>query len=36
LAKTKLGDGSITALFERIGKEKVTYSHRQHTTTQAR
>ena len=36
LAKTKLRDGSITAQFERIGKTKITYSHRQHTTTQAR
>jgi hypothetical protein len=36
LAKTKLRDGSITALFERMGKEKVTFSHRQHTSTQAR
>ena len=36
LAKTKLRDGSITAQFERIGKTKVTFSHRQHTSTQAR
>jgi hypothetical protein len=36
LAKTKLCNGSITAEFERIGKEKVTYSHRQHTSTEAR
>ena len=36
LAKTKLRDGSITAQFERIGKEKVTFSHRQHTSTEAR
>ena len=27
----KLCDGSITAAFERVGKDKVTYSHRQHT-----
>ena len=36
LAKTKLRDGSITAEFARIGKTKVTYSHRQHTKTEAR
>jgi hypothetical protein len=36
LAKTKLRDGSITAQFERIGKEKITYSHRQHTNSEAR
>jgi hypothetical protein len=36
LSKTKLRDGSITAQFERIGKGKVTFSHRQHTTTEAR
>ena len=36
LANTKLRDGSITAQFERIGKEKITYSHRQHTTSEAR
>ena len=29
-------DGSITESFERKGKGKVTYSHRQHTTTQSR
>jgi hypothetical protein len=29
-------DGSITEAFERKGKGKVTYSHRQHTTTQVR
>ena len=29
-------DGSITEAFERKGKGKVTYSHRQHTTTQSR
>lgn len=29
-------DGSITEAFRRIGKGKVTYSHRQHTSTQAR
>ena len=29
-------DGSITAIFERLAKSKVTYSHRQHTKTEAR
>ena len=36
LAKTKLCDGLITAKFEHIGKGKVTYSHCQHTSTEAR
>ena len=36
LAKTKLRDGSITSQFECIRKEKVTFSHRQHTSTEAR
>jgi hypothetical protein len=36
LGKTKLRDGSITAEFERIGKGKITYSHRQHTSTESR
>ena len=36
LAKPNLKDGSITAAFERVGKEKVTYSHRQHTKTESR
>jgi hypothetical protein len=36
LAKAKLKDGSITAEFVRIGKGKVTYSHRQHTKMEAR
>lgn len=36
LAKTKLRDGTIVAEFERIGKEKVTYKHTQHTTAEAR
>lgn len=37
LAKTKLRDGSITAEFQCIaGKGKVTYSHRQHTSTESR
>jgi hypothetical protein len=29
-------NGSITAAFERVGKEKVTYSHRQHTKAESR
>ncbi len=29
-------NGSITAAFERVGKGKVTYAHRQHTKTEAR
>ena len=29
-------DGSITAVFERNGKGKVTYSHRQHTVAETR
>jgi hypothetical protein len=36
LARTKLRDGSITAAFEHIGKGKVSYSHRQHTSTESR
>jgi hypothetical protein len=28
-------DGSITEAFERVAKSKVTYSHRQHTTTES-
>jgi hypothetical protein len=36
LAKTKLRDGSITAQFECIRKGKVTFSHCQHTSTEAR
>jgi hypothetical protein len=36
LLKSKLRDGTIMAEFERIGKGKVTYSHRQHTSTEAR
>ena len=36
LAKTKLHDGSITAQFEHIRKEKITFSHCQHTSTEAR
>jgi hypothetical protein len=37
LAKRRDGpDGSITAAFERVGKEKVTYSHQQHTKSESR
>ena len=37
LAKAKkLKDGSITTAFERKGKGKVTFSHRQHDKTQTR
>ena len=36
LAKTKLRDGSILAEFQRILKDKVTYRHTQHTTSEAR
>ena len=36
IGQDKLKDGSITAAFERIGKGKVTYSHRQHTYTESR
>jgi hypothetical protein len=37
LAKSSLKrNGSITEAFEHIGKEKVTYSHCQHTYTQTR
>ena len=35
-ALKKSKDGSITEAFDRVGKGKVTYSHRQHTTTQTR
>jgi hypothetical protein len=35
-ALTKVKNGSITEAFQRIAQGKVTYSHRQHTTTQAR
>ena len=37
MARKTLGnlkDGSVTAAFERKGKGKVSYSHRQHTKTQ--
>jgi hypothetical protein len=36
LAKTKLRDGTILAEFQRIAKDKVTFKHTQHTTTEAR
>jgi hypothetical protein len=36
LAKAKLQDGTITALFERKGKENVTFSMKQHTYTETR
>jgi hypothetical protein len=36
LEKSIPKDGSITAAFERIGKEKLTFSHRQHTKTESR
>jgi len=36
LLKSKLRDGTIMAEFEGIGKGKVTYSHRQHTSNEAR
>jgi hypothetical protein len=36
MSKAKPKDGSITAVFERIGKTKITYSHRQHTKTESR
>ena len=34
LAKAKIIDGTITALFERKGKENVTFSMKQHTYTE--
>jgi hypothetical protein len=36
VSKMKSANGSITDAFERLAKGKVTYSHRQHTTTEAR
>ena len=36
LAKAKLQDGTITTLFERKGKESVTFSTKQHTYTETR
>ena len=35
LGKLKSVDRSITAAFEQVAKSKVTYSHRQHTSTKA-
>lgn len=34
--EAELKDGSITAVFERAGKGKLTYSHRPHTNAQTR
>jgi hypothetical protein len=36
LTGEKKNDGSITAVFDRIAKGNVTYSHRQHTKTESR
>jgi len=36
LSKTKLRDGTILAEFQRLSKDKVTYRHTQHTTSEAR
>ena len=36
LGKTKLRDGTILAEFQRLSKDKVTYRHAQHTTSEAR
>jgi hypothetical protein len=36
VVKSILKSGSITALFERKNKKKVTYSNRQHTRTETR
>lgn len=36
LGKMKSGSSSITQAFERAAKGTVTYSHRQHTTSEAR
>ena len=36
LKGAKLKDGSITAVFKRTGKGKVTYSHRPHTNAETR
>ena len=35
LEKMRSTNSSITDAFERVGKGKVTYSHTQHTTTEA-
>jgi DNA phosphorothioation-dependent restriction protein DptG len=34
--KNQLKDGSLTAVFERIGKGTATYSHRQHMKTESK
>ena len=36
LKDAELKDGSITAVFERTGKGKITYSHRPHTHAETR
>jgi hypothetical protein len=36
LGKTKFRDGTILAEFQRISKDKVTYRHTQHSTSEAR
>ena len=36
IAKSLKRDGSITAAFERVAKDKVTFSHRPHTRTEMR
>ena len=36
LQESKLRDGTITAAFERIRRSNITFSHRQHTSTEAR
>jgi hypothetical protein len=36
LAKAEMRDGSLTAIFERIGNGKKTYSYRQHTQEESR
>jgi hypothetical protein len=36
LTKNNLKDGSVTAAFERIGKGKISYSHRQHDYPETR
>jgi len=35
LGKAELVDGSIMAAFERVAKDRVTYSYRQHTSSKA-
>ena len=35
LGSMKNANGSITAVFNCIGKDKITYSHHQHTKTEA-